>query len=120
MEPRSESIRVRLPNGQVARVEATVLDGDATMAAQGIDIPDLSVVMQAIEGVSQAFTEAMSRVKPDKASVTFGVEVAVETGQLVGLFVKGSGTGNLAVTLEWSGGAPSSLGDSGRGNPSLE
>jgi hypothetical protein len=41
-------------------------------------------------------------LKPHKASVEFGLEVALEAGQLTALLVKGSGTSNLKITLEWS------------------
>jgi len=49
-------------------------------------------------------TAALARVKPDKAIVEFGVDVAVEGGGLTALLVKGKGTATLTVTLEWVAG----------------
>jgi Trypsin-co-occurring domain 1 len=40
-------------------------------------------------------------VQPDKISVKVGIEVAVESGQLTALIVKGSGKANLEITMEW-------------------
>jgi Trypsin-co-occurring domain 1 len=40
-------------------------------------------------------------VKPKQARVKFGMELAIELGQLTAVIVKGSGTGNLEITLEW-------------------
>jgi hypothetical protein len=40
-------------------------------------------------------------VKPKKATVKFGMELAIESGQLTAVIVKGSGKGNLEITLEW-------------------
>jgi Trypsin-co-occurring domain 1 len=40
-------------------------------------------------------------VKPKQATVKFGMELAIESGQLTTVIVKGSGTGNLEITLEW-------------------
>jgi hypothetical protein len=46
-------------------------------------------------------TTALKKVKPKKASVEFGLEVAVESGKLTTLLVKGTGTANLKIALEW-------------------
>jgi Trypsin-co-occurring domain 1 len=52
------------------------------------------------------------RIKPDKASVKFGLKVAVESGHLTAVVVKGSGEANLEVTLEWSWSrSPKTLGE---------
>lgn len=45
--------------------------------------------------------EPLQKVKPKKASVKFGMEMALESGQLTALVVKGSGKANLEITLEW-------------------
>lgn len=45
-------------------------------------------------------TETLDKIKPDKASANFGVELAVEAGNLTALIVKGWGKGNLEITLE--------------------
>jgi hypothetical protein len=42
----------------------------------------------------------LEKVKPKKASVEFGLEVAVESGKLTTLLVKGASTANLKITLE--------------------
>ncbi len=44
----------------------------------------------------------VQEAKPDKASIKFGLEVTLESGKLTTLLVKGSGKGNLEITLEWS------------------
>jgi hypothetical protein len=38
---------------------------------------------------------------PSKATVTFGIDVAVEPGQLTAMLVKGGGNATLEITLEW-------------------
>ena len=43
------------------------------------------------------------KVKPRKASVELGLEVGLESGHLTALLVKGTGTANLKLTLEWGG-----------------
>ena len=45
---------------------------------------------------------AVQKVAPTKASVEFGIEVAVEPGKVTALWVKGSGKANLKITLEWA------------------
>ena len=43
----------------------------------------------------------LQKVKPRAASVEFGLEIGIESGQLTALLVKGTGTANLKITLEW-------------------
>jgi hypothetical protein len=42
----------------------------------------------------------IQKVKPKKATVKFGMELAIESGQLTAAIVKGSGKTNLEITLE--------------------
>jgi len=58
-------------------------------------------VIDSIEANSRSMTAALAKAKPDKATVEFGLDIAVEAGQLTSLLVKGSGTATLTVTLEW-------------------
>ena len=58
----------------------------------------MTEVLQEIVG---ELKETLDKVKPDKAAVKFGVEMAVEAGALTAMIVKGTGKGNLEITLEW-------------------
>jgi NTP-dependent ternary system trypsin peptidase co-occuring protein len=58
-------------------------------------------VTGSIEAIAERVTAALANVKPDKATVEFGIDVALETGGLTGLLAKGSGSAALKITLEW-------------------
>lgn len=58
---------------------------------------------EAIEEITDQLNATLSKVKPRKATIEFGLEVAVEAGGLTALIVKGSGTANVKITLEWGG-----------------
>jgi Trypsin-co-occurring domain 1 len=59
-------------------------------------------VAESIDAISTRIVAALERAKPDKATVGFGLDVCVESGQLTSLLVKGSGKATINVTLEWS------------------
>jgi len=63
--------------------------------------PSFSNVTKAITSVAKEIAGAIESAKPKKASVEFGCDLAIESGQLTALIVKGSGTASLKVTLEW-------------------
>lgn len=93
----TEFIPVKLPNGKTIKVEvAQTGREDVTF-----DILPFEQVTNALEGIVEAIAETLDKVKPDKAAVKFGVEVAFESGGLTAMIVKGSGKGNLEITLEW-------------------
>ena len=99
METRTEIIKAELANGTIVHIQATALGGEEEVA---FILPSFKKLTDAIEGIAESIVMSLQKVKPKKASVEFGLEVALESGQLTALLVKGSGTSNLKITLEWS------------------
>lgn len=98
METRTEIIKAELANGAILHIQATVLGGDEEVA---FTLPSFKEVADAIEGIAESIVTTLQKVKPQKACVEFGLEIALEAGQLTALLMKGSGTSNLKITLEW-------------------
>jgi hypothetical protein len=96
-ESRSNTVPVQLPNGAIVKVEVTSMGREDV----GFDVKQFQPVADAIEGVVQMIATPIQKVKPKKATVKFGMELAIESGQLTAVIVKGSGKGNLEITLEW-------------------
>ncbi|MEM1254980.1 MAG: CU044_2847 family protein [Cyanobacteria bacterium P01_H01_bin.21] len=96
-ESRSDTVPVELPNGAVVKVEVATTGREDV----GFDIKQFQPIADAIEGVVQMIAAPLQKVKPKKASVKFGMELAIESGQLTAIIVKGSGKGNLEIALEW-------------------
>ncbi len=96
-ESRSDTVPVHLPNGATIKFEVTQTGREDV----GFDVKQFQPVAEAIEGVVQMIADPIQKVKPKKASVKFGMELAIESGQLTAVIVKGSGKANLEITLEW-------------------
>lgn len=96
-DSRSETVPVQLPNGAIVKVEVTKSGREDV----GFDVKQFQPVADAIEGVVQMIAAPIQKVKPKKATVKFGMELAIESGQLTAIIVKGSGKANLEITLEW-------------------
>jgi Trypsin-co-occurring domain 1 len=94
---RSDTVPVQLPNGAVVKVEVTSTGREDV----GFDVKQFQPIADAIEGVIQMIAAPIEKVKPKKAAVKFGMEMTIESGQLTAVIVKGSGKGNLEITLEW-------------------
>jgi hypothetical protein len=97
MEPQTKIISVELTDGTSVRVEATPI-GDRKV---GFQTRPFSEVTTAIESLSKDIAETLQKVKPDRVSVKFGIEIGMESGKLTALLVKGTATANLEITLEW-------------------
>lgn len=91
-------IPVSLPNGATAKIEVARIGGQQDV---GFNAKPLMEISEAIEGIVQAVAIPIQKVKPKKATIKFGVELAMESGQLAAVIVKGSGKANLEITLEW-------------------
>ena len=96
-ESRSETVPVQLPNGEIVKVEVTNTGREDV----SFDPKQFQPVADEIEGVVQMIAAPIQKVRPKKATVKFGMELAIESGQLTAIIVKGSGKANLEITLEW-------------------
>jgi hypothetical protein len=103
----TEIVKTKLPNGTIIRVQATLLEseigpsGARAKVANPLSPATFDNVTGAIEGIAETVVSTLQKVKPRSASVEFGLEIAVESGGLTALLVKGTGTANLKITLEW-------------------
>ena len=117
MELNTTVIPVRLNNGARLKVEATRMPAivDVTMGEEGkeietdvaLAIPALKDISEAIEGVAMTVKQSFATVKPNKATVEFGLEFGCEAGQITALIVKGTSKANLKMTLQFDNPAPS-------------
>jgi Trypsin-co-occurring domain 1 len=97
MDSSSETVTVKLPNDSIVQIEVTTSGReDVSFTAK-----EFQPIADAIEGVIQMIAAPIQKVKPKKATVKFGMELAVESGSLTAVIVKGSGKANLEITLEW-------------------
>ncbi len=102
----TELITALLNDGTKVFVEATRL-GPALPAATDTDVsiprlPDFEPVWATVSALASTIAAKLSQAKATKATVEFGIEVGAEAGQLTALLVKGTGSANLKITLEWS------------------
>jgi hypothetical protein len=100
MEDRVQLVPMTLADGTVVRVGARALGGDENVVDWAEVLP-FSEVTRTIEGVARDLAACLDRVKPEKTTVEFGVEIAIESGKLTALLVNGAAKGNLTITLEW-------------------
>jgi hypothetical protein len=94
----TEIVKAELDNSTIIRIEATSLGGEERVA---YSILSFKEVTDAVEGIAHAMVTSLKKVKPQQASVEFGLEIGVESGKLTTLLVKGTGTANLKITLQW-------------------
>ena len=93
------AIPVQIEEGLTVRIETASLGGREKVGL--LDSLPFQELMRGIEAVARSFSESLEKIRPSKASVEFGVEVAVEAGKLVTVICQGSGKANFTVTLEW-------------------
>ncbi|KAF3884866.1 MULTISPECIES: CU044_2847 family protein [Nostocales] len=97
MELQTKIITVELSDGTNVRVEATQI-GDRKINFQARPFEEVAT---AIESLTKEIAESVRKVKPDRATVRFGVDIAIESGKLTALVVKGASNANIEITLEW-------------------
>ena len=100
MTGRADIVEAKLANGALIHIEATNLGGETDVVRT---IPSFEGVTDAVAGIAASLKETLQQVQFRRASLEFGLEVGIESGQLTALLVKGTGTANLKITVEWGG-----------------
>lgn len=95
---KTQPVKVTLANGTSVIVQAQSVAGEAPV---GIKSVSFEKIARAVEGVTQSLTEVWEKTRPSKASVEFGVDFAWDTGELLAMFVDGSTSASMKITLEW-------------------
>ena len=88
--------------GQGVKIKAEVTNLGGPSKAGALDALPFKDFTKALEKIAGSLVDSLRASSPDKASVELGIEIGLESGQLTALLVKGTGTANLKVTLEWS------------------
>ncbi len=107
MESQSKVISVKLSDGTNIKVEATLISDTQNVTPSAYrkiisqTLPFNEVTAE-IESLSKDIAQTLQKLKPDKASVKFGVEIGVESGKLTAVLAKGTQNANLEITLEWN------------------
>jgi hypothetical protein len=96
---RIDTVSAKLEDGTIVKVQVAATGGRQDVA--GGQVPNFKDVSKAIEGLVAAVATPIHKAMPSKATVTFGIDVAVEPGQLTAMLVKGGGNATLEITLEW-------------------
>jgi hypothetical protein len=99
MEEQTEIVSLKVSDSVTIMAEATSLGGEERVGVS--EILDFEGITDAIEAIATSITGTLAKVKPKKASVEFSLKIGVESGKLTSLLVKGTGEGNLKITLEW-------------------
>ncbi len=97
-------VPLRLPNGVVIKMEARTSGETDVGALKALVEPiDPDVIGDAICGIAELVKDAISKVKPQKVTAEFSIELGCEAGKLTSLIVGGSSKGGLKIGLEWGG-----------------
>lgn len=77
----------------------------------------LSGVTRALSGFALGVTDALRKAGPQRITVEFGCQIAVEEGGLVALITKAGMDANLTITLEWD---RTAVANAAGGEPALD
>ncbi|BAY38498.1 hypothetical protein NIES2111_28460 [Nostoc sp. NIES-2111] len=101
MADRTKIIPFQLSDGKIVEVEVTPIGEQPVSAETRVFQQATEIIKSIAEDVAGTLKDISETVKPDKFSVKLGLQIGVESGQLTALIVKGTGTANLEITMEW-------------------
>lgn len=102
MTSKTKIIPLKLSDGTVVKVEVTPIGEQPVSSETRVFKQATTVIKSIANDIAETLKEINDKVKPDSFSVTLGLEIGVESGELTALIVKGTGTANLEITMEWN------------------
>lgn len=95
----TEMVTVELEDGTTLLVRARSQGGEEDVGIG--DALKFEAVTKVVGGIAKGLKKTFDTVKPKKATVEFGLEIALESGQLTALLVEDTAKASLKITLEW-------------------
>ena len=102
MADKTKILPFQLSDGTIVNVEVTPIGEQPVSAETKIFQKATGIIKSIAEDVTGTLKDISETVKPDKFSVKLGLQIGVEAGELTALIVKGTGTANLEITMEWN------------------
>lgn len=96
-DSQTEFISIDLGDGIIAQIEVT----ETGRQKVGMGVLSFESIGKVIAKISQVVAVPIQAARPTKAIVKYGLAIGIEQGSLVAAIVKGKGTANLEITLEW-------------------
>lgn len=99
LDPRTEVTSFELPDGQLINVEVTQTGReDISFGPKDFSFSGIS---KSLENIVQAMLVPLQNVKPDKATIKFGIQLRVDSGRVEAFVTKGINAANFEITMEW-------------------
>jgi len=95
-----DKIKVQLSNGAVVYVESASRVPEREVSG-GMLEGRFADVMPAIKALCSDFSDLLSEIAPEKATIQFGLSLEVETSGLWAFIGKAGGSSTFQITLEW-------------------
>lgn len=93
----TEKIPFELEDGSQIYIEAAISGSEDVSKG----IKSFENISKSIESIITTISKPINKVNPDKATVSFGLEIGIQGGSLMAALVRGTGKSNLQITLEW-------------------
>ena len=93
-----ETIKIALKDGSFIRAEVASFGDNEDVGLAGVSFEGVG---KSLKAIAEEIGEVLADIKPSRASVEFGLEIGMESGQLISVLVKGTGSATLKVTLDW-------------------
>ena len=98
---KSKIVPLKLTDGSIINVEITPRGEQPVSSETRIFSKATGIIKSVADDIATTLKEIKEDMKPDKLSVTLGLQIGIESGELTALIVKGSGSANLEITMEW-------------------
>lgn len=98
MNQRTQTFPITLSSGDTIYAEVTVLGGEEEVAFESLK---LDGALSSLKDIGTEVRKAIEYVKPNKATVEFGLKLSVGSGKLGALLVDGKSDASLKVSLQW-------------------
>ncbi|WP_155297178.1 CU044_2847 family protein [Spirosoma aerolatum] len=96
----TQNIPLKLDNGTLIYVEVESQNIEENVGL--VTDYKFSDITDKIEGIAKAIVGSFEKVRPQKATVEFGINISLEASGITTLIAKGNANSTIRVIFEWN------------------
>jgi hypothetical protein len=98
----NEIVSITLSNGTICYFEIQNNNSGRQKVSTEKKKYGFDKIIKQVENLSDELVISLKKNKPKKIILELGIELGIESGEIISYFAKGSAKSNIKVTLEWT------------------
>lgn len=101
--PATKNVQIKMSDDSLIYIEVTKIGDQPVSSNKDVKLKDVTDQIAKIgKDLAQSIKSISEDLKPDEVGLEVGLDVAVESGRLTSVLVKGTSKANFKISMKWN------------------